>query len=555
MKADQIIKNAKIFTSDKNLPQASALVVKDGKFVYVGDEAGLSAYEGEVTDLGGKFVMPGIIDSHVHITTGVGFEYTDLGVPVMCATKKESLAFMADYIRKNPGLKRYRFMMERTCLAGEELSKEDLDAICPDAEMLVLEGEVHSNWVNSRILAKHGITDETPDPVPELAYFVRKDGHVTGNSYETASWPMLFDSVNDLTDEQISTAVLRWLQSSIQYGVNAVFDAGFPTQNGINERIYKFLQQLDKEGKLPVYVDGCYVLTQPAKMREALEGAKRLHKEFDTEHMKVHTLKIFMDGTLKIETAAMVTPYVDTKVKGATAFNAQQVAEMLKELNEEGLDLHVHTVGEAASRVVLDGVELARKELGDKYRVRVTCAHLWVQDDADLDRFAKLGVVANFTPWWHSGNVGGNPIEYWPTFIGEKRAHNMFRCKTAWDSGALVTWSSDEVFYGDFRNWSPYLAMEIGMTRWINGKTRFEEYSRTVAPFPPESERMNIEQMMIGYTINGAIQLGIEDKKGSIEAGKDVDFLVFDKDLLTAEKEGFSFNAPAEVYMHGKKMN
>ena len=555
MKADQIIKNAKIFTSDKNLPQASALVVKDGKFVYVGDEAGLSAYEGEVTDLGGKFVMPGIIDSHVHITTGVGFEYTDLGVPVMCATKKESLAFMADYIRKNPGLKRYRFMMERTCLAGEELSKEDLDAICPDAEMLVLEGEVHSNWVNSRILAKHGITDETPDPVPELAYFVRKDGHVTGNSYETASWPMLFDSVNDLTDEQISTAVLRWLQSSIQYGVNAVFDAGFPTQTGINERIYKFLQQLDKEGKLPVYVDGCYVLTQPAKMREALEGAKRLHKEFDTEHMKVHTLKIFMDGTLKIETAAMVTPYVDTKVKGATAFNAQQVAEMLKELNEEGLDLHVHTVGEAASRVVLDGVELARKELGDKYRVRVTCAHLWVQDDADLDRFAKLGVVANFTPWWHSGNVGGNPIEYWPTFIGEKRAHNMFRCKTAWDSGALVTWSSDEVFYGDFRNWSPYLAMEIGMTRWINGKTRFEEYSRTVAPFPPESERMNIEQMMIGYTINGAIQLGIEDKKGSIEAGKDADFLVFDKDLLTAEKEGFSFNAPAEVYMHGKKMN
>ena len=555
MKADQIIKNAKIFTSDKNHPQASALVVKDGKFVYVGDEAGLSAYEGEVTDLGGKFVMPGIIDSHVHITTGVGFEYTDLGVPVMCATKKESLAFMADYIRKNPGLKRYRFMMERTCLAGEELSKEDLDAICPDAEMLVLEGEVHSNWVNSRILAKHGITDETPDPVPELAYFVRKDGHVTGNSYETASWPMLFDSVNDLTDEQISTAVLRWLQSSIQYGVNAVFDAGFPTQNGINERIYKFLQQLDKEGKLPVYVDGCYVLTQPAKMREALEGVKRLHKEFDTEHMKVHTLKIFMDGTLKIETAAMVTPYVDTKVKGATAFNAQQVAEMLKELNEEGLDLHVHTVGEAASRVVLDGVELARKELGDKYRVRVTCAHLWVQDDADLDRFAKLGVVANFTPWWHSGNVGGNPIEYWPTFIGEKRAHNMFRCKTAWDSGALVTWSSDEVFYGDFRNWSPYLAMEIGMTRWINEKTRFEEYSRTVAPFPPESERMNIEQMMIGYTINGAIQLGIEDKKGSIEAGKDADFLVFDKDLLTAEKEGFSFNAPAEVYMHGKKMN
>ena len=80
MKADKIIKNAKVFTADKNQPLASALVVKDGKFVYVGDEAGLSAYEGEVTDLGGKFVMPGIIDSHVHVTIPVAFDYADLGV-------------------------------------------------------------------------------------------------------------------------------------------------------------------------------------------------------------------------------------------------------------------------------------------------------------------------------------------------------------------------------------------------------------------------------------------------------------------------------------------
>ena len=555
MKADSIFKNATIFTADKNQPEATALVVKDGKFAYVGDESGLAAYEGEVTDLGGKFVLPGIIDSHVHITTGVGFEYTDLGVPVVCATKKDCLDFMAGYIAQNPGLERYRFMMERTCLGGEELAKEDLDAICPDAELLVLEGEVHSNWVNSKILAAHGITDETPDPVPGLAYFVRKNGHLTGNSYETASWPMLFDGVDHLTDEQIRTAVLRWLESSVAYGVSGVFDAGFPEHNGVNERIYTCLQELDKQGKLPVYVDGCYVLTQPRKMKEALEGVKRFRDKFNTEHMKVHTLKIFMDGTLKIETAAMVTPYVDTGVTGATAFDAHQVAEILKELNEAGLDLHVHTVGEAASRVVLDGVEMARKELEDKYRVKVTCAHLWVQDDADLDRFAKLGVTANFTPWWHSGNVGGNPIAYWPAFIGEKRAHSMFRCKTMWDSGALVTWSSDEVFYGDFKNWSPYLAMEIGMTRWINGKTRFEEASRTVAAFPPASERMNIEEMILGYTINGARQLGVEAVKGSISAGKDADFLVFEKDLLTAEQEGFSYNLPAEVYFGGKKMN
>ena len=79
VKADQIIKNAKIFTSDKNYPHATALVVKDGKFVYVGDEAGLSEYEGEIMDLGGKFIMPGIIDRHVHVSFPIGLEYVDMG--------------------------------------------------------------------------------------------------------------------------------------------------------------------------------------------------------------------------------------------------------------------------------------------------------------------------------------------------------------------------------------------------------------------------------------------------------------------------------------------
>ena len=78
MKADKIFKNAKIFTSDSKNPMAAALAVKDGKFVYVGDEAGLSAFEGEVTDLGGSFIMPGIIDSHVHVTWPIGFEYATI---------------------------------------------------------------------------------------------------------------------------------------------------------------------------------------------------------------------------------------------------------------------------------------------------------------------------------------------------------------------------------------------------------------------------------------------------------------------------------------------
>ena len=551
MKADFIIKNAKIFTSDKENPRATALAVKDGKFIYVGDEAGLSDYEGEAMDLGGRFIMPGVIDSHVHVTMPVGFEYTDLGMRIECNGKQEALDIMSDYVKKNPGEKRYRFLMEKKFLNGDDFVKEELDAICPDAELQIQEAECHSIWVNSKILERHGINDDTPDPVPGLAYYVRKDGHVTGNMYEgSTEVPIILDSAMELSDEQIDVALQRWIDFSVSAGVTGVFDAGIPGFPAFHERVYQRLCELDKQGKLPVYIDGCYVIASHREAEEGLKELKRFQRTYNTEHLNIHTLKIFQDGTQKIHTAAMVAPYVDTHTTGSTALSAEETAELLKQLNEANLDLHLHTVGERASRVVLDGVELARKELGDKLHVRVTCAHLEIQDDADLERFAKLGVFANYTPWWHADDP-----KVASSWLGEERARKTFRCKTVWDSGAIVAWSSDNIAYGDLMNWNPYLGMEVGMTRQRTEKTLIPEYNRTDAVLPPANERMGIEEMILGYTINGAKQLGIEDKKGSITAGKDADFLVFDNDLLTAEHEGFSHNKPQEVYFCGKRMN
>lgn len=555
MKVDRIIKNAKIFTSNKNKLNATALAIKDGKFVYVGDDAGLSNFEGEVVDLGGKFIMPAIIDSHVHVAMGVIFEYSNPGSFIECTNKKECLSFIAEHVKKNPGQLRYRFLLERKNLNDEMLTKDDLDLVCADSEIVILEGEGHSVWVNSKVLALHGITDDTKDIVPDLSYYVRDaEGHVTGNMFEGAEMPILLDNSNDLTDEQIEKALLRWVDYSVKEGVSVVFDAGTPKADNFHERCYKILCKLDREGRLPVCVDGSFAIIDPNDIPKALETVTRYNREYNTEHVKVHTFKMFMDGTLKIHTAAMVTPYADTNTTGSTLIDKYQMKDVLTKLNELGWDLHVHCVAEAASRVVLDGVELAKAELGDKFRVKVTCAHLEIQDDADLNRFAKLGVIANYTVWWHAGTISGDNHDEYLTLLGEDRFKKMYRCKTVWDTGALVTWSSDNISYGDFMAWSPYLGMEVGMTRQITEKTNMYPHNRGKKEFPAACEKMNIEEMILGYTINGAKQLGIESSKGSIEVGKDADYLIFNESFLDIPPEGLSFQTPDKVYFGGKEM-
>ena len=552
MKVDKIIKNAKIFTSDKDHILASALVVKDGKFVYVGDESGLSEYEGETEDLNGKFIMPGIIDSHVHVTMGAGYELVGtFGTIIKCDSKQEALDFIVDDMKKNPGKDRYCYILDKKHLKGKDLTKEDLDAICPDGELQIQEAQMHSIWVNSNILKKHGITDETKDPVPGLSFYVRKDGHITGEMSEGATeLPVILDRAMNKSDAEIDAAIQRWIDFCISVGVTAVFDAGIPGYPEFHEHVYSRLRALDEQGKLPIYVDGCYVISAAWEAEEGIRQLKRMQKEYNTEHLKVHTLKLFMDGTLKLHSGAMVTPYADTGEPGCNAMNLEELVALLKELNKEGLDFHTHTVGEASSRLVLDAVEQVRKELGDDFRIRVVSAHLQIQDTADLTRFAPLGVIANFTPWWHCDDV-----EVYKRLFGEERGKKLYRCKSVWDSGALVSWSSDNIVYGDFSTWSPYLGMEVGMTRFISDKTKTMNVERFDYIFPPLDERMGIEEMILGYTINGAKQLGIEKTKGSIEAGKDADYLVFDTDLLTADPDGLSNILPVDVFYSGQKMH
>ena len=555
MKADQIIKNARIFTSDVKQPSASAFAVKDGKFVYVGDEAGLAAYEGEIVDLGGAFVTPAFMDGHAHLPCSVGMTSLGSMENIDGTNKRECLEAMRKVVNDHPEYDFYTFGLQLMNLGGEDLTKEDLDTVCADKEIFVLEGEGHSSWSNSLILKNMGITDDARDISEGLAFYVRdENGHITGNAFEWLSVKITLRHQDIVKAEEIRSEFERLVNYCKEVGISAMFEAGTPACPELTERAYEILCDMDNKGELPIYIDGSYAICDPAERPTAIQELARQHKKFNTEHVKVNTLKIYMDGTLNIRTANMVTPYVDTKTKGGRTFTENEIADILKDLNKEGFNLHTHCVAEGSIKTILDGVELAKKELGDAFRVKVTIAHNEIMRDEDIPRFKELGVIANFTPWWHSGCCVSGGYEQAKKFLGD-RADKMYRSKSVWDTGPTVTWCSDTMVFGEFLDWNPMLGFEIGITREVTKNTKVDHTKICVyEKFPDPSECMSAEEMILGYTINGAKQLSLEDRKGSIEAGKDADYLVFDEDLTSTDPHRLSHMEPKQVYFAGKQV-
>lgn len=556
MKADKILKNAKIYTSDSDNPQATALVIKDGKFDYVGDEEGLKDYEGEVVDMGGKFITPTFMDAHVHLPQSLCLLSFDYFQFISGNNKADCLKSIKDEIDKNPDASDYTFNMSLACLGGEQLTKEDLDAICSDKEVLVLEAAGHSSWSNSLILKNMGVTDDTPDMAKGDAYFVRdEDGHITGEAYEGPHFEIINRHQDRIKEENIEEEFTKWVDFCKEAGVSAVYEAGTPGSNELTERAYEVLSKMDKEGKLPVYIEGSYTIYDPAKRSTVTDELNRLNKKFNTEHFKVDTLKVYFDGSLNAKTAKMVEPYVDTGTSGGTIFDVDETASLLKELNANGYNFHAHCVGEGGVNIVLDAVENVKKELGDNFKIKVTIAHNMTIRDEDIPRFEKLGVIADFTAWWFSGAGIAGDIEGLKTFMGD-RAYKMYRAKSVWDTGAMVTWSSDNTEFGDFSHWNPMLGIEVAMTRQITKDTKLNfDGVEPGEQFPDKAECMSAEEMILGYTVNAANQLCINDRKGTIEPGKDADYIVFDEDLLNEKPSKFSQISPKEVWFEGKQVN
>lgn len=532
-KADLVIKNGEVYTVDSNRSVEQAVAVMGDKIVYVGDDRGAEAFVGEnteVIDANGKMILPGFIEAHAHPVLG---SYYGTGFFVdMEAGLDEVLETVRTYIKENPDLPSYFGLGYLETLFGEEGPKKELlDEVCSDKPIFFVSSTGHEAWVNSKALEMAGIDKNTPDPLPGFQYFKRdKDGNPTGRLFEADPQIMVMEKIHPFNN---ATEVIDGtLAGYSSVGVTSIMDAG--AMEVMEEEGYGYMDEKRKAGNLPCRIFGCKIILTPTMISAGLDGLKELNRKYHNDQMWFNTYKIIDDGTIESRTAAFRDPYTDTGTTPETLFSTEEMKKKALELAEAGFDLHVHSVGDKGVTDVLMAAKAVR-EKGYK-DMRITVAHVNYIIPEQRELFGKYDVILTT-----SGGFFAYRDE-WVTALGE-REKDQFSVKTVLKDGGKVTLGSD--FPVDEVGFEPMKAIEMVVTRQPFGEkdTRILE---------PATEKLTIEEAIEAYTINGAYQVHMEDKLGSIEVGKYADLVILEESPFKVDTHEIHKIAVEKTIANGK---
>jgi len=516
--------NARVYTMNADAPEADAVVVRNDSILYVGDAAGAEPFIGESTDvrdLGGQLVLPGFIDTHSHLVVGGGYA-TALSLETW-GTVDDWVQAIADYAAANedaPLLFGYGFLATTFGPVGP--TRQLIDAIVPDKPVLIMDEGFHAAWGNTAALEALNITQDTPDPVPGYSYYKRdENGDATGYLLEGTAG-MAMSALNVITEDVIveGTGIIVDIMNA--YGVTSAFDAGIIDGADV-AGIKRILDRLEKGGDLTIRLVGSSRPKLQEHYLSAVKTAATWREELKGDRYHYNTLKIPDDGTVEGRTAAMFEDYQgEPGNSGETVFTEEQMTHMITEAAAIDMDVHVHALGERAIHESLNAIEAAQSAHPES-ATRYTICHIQVITDQDVPRFGQLGVIAQSTPLWASYDTYGKQ------FVSADQFSRFWRFKSLEDTGAKLTFGSDFPASGaGTLGLSPIIQIEMGHTR--------QEFGQPDAKVQPlESERLSVESLVRGFTIDAAYQLHMEDQIGSIETGKKADLVVLDQDIFAVD--------------------
>ena len=511
--ATLILTNTTVRTMDPARPLAEAVAAAGDRIVYVGDVKGTEPYRGpatKVVDLRGRLVLPAFQDSHVHLVTG-GMEIGQCDLNG-AKTQEEIFRRIRDYAAAHP---REPWIIgggwDLPLFPQANPRKEDLDRLVPDRPACLSSADWHSSWVNSRALALAGVTKETPDPAGGRIERDPRTGEPSGTLREAAA---------SLVERQIPEPTSEVFQDGLRRGVALAHCCGITSiiEASADERLLEAYAALDSRGELGLRVLAS-LRVDPERGPGQIPRLSELRKKYRVGHLRADAAKIFADGVLESGTAALLEPYLNRSGDRGrpnlepAAFNALAIA-----LDRAGFQIHIHAIGDLGVRLSLDALEAARRANGNR-DLRHHIAHLELIDPADIPRFRKLGVVANFQALW----------AYPDAYITELVAPSLGPARSRWlrpigsvaRTGATLAGGSD----WSVSSLNPLDAIEVAVTR------RGPEDPPGEAWIPEET--IDLATIVAAYTANGAYLAHEERSRGSITVGKVADFVVLDRDLFT----------------------
>ncbi|MBN1538411.1 MAG: amidohydrolase [Anaerolineales bacterium] len=539
--SDLLLTNGILYTVDKNRTVASAMAVKDDTIVYIGDDKGAAQYIGDQTrviDLQGKLTLPGFIDSHNHAVDGT-FEIFEVMLHSLQSVdeyKKAILDFMAAHPGL-PGILGGGWMCPLFPPQGPD--KKLLDGLTTDIPIVLWSEDYHSVWVNSKALQMAGITRDTPNPEGGI---IEKDenGNPNGTLRETAA-NLVEDTIPAYTVAQRMEGLKFFQNMAHSYGITTVHVPGIDV--GSND--LQALRELQTSGELTIRFRGA-LRVEPTDDLTIIEELVQTRDQEKGKWFEITTAKIFMDGVIEGGTAYLEQPYSHKPhSRGDPVWEAQKYNAMCAALEKAGFQIHVHSIGDAATRVTLDGFDYARNQNGPgDWRHIIT--HLHVVNPEDIQRCADLNVVAVVQPFWFLVDCHYfQMVDY----LGQERADRQYPMKSFFDCGVVVASASD---YNVTIPPNPLDAIEAGITRKCTREviTRHPEYDIALNP----SEAVSLEDMIASYTINGAYANFLEDITGSLEIGKKADFIVLDKNLFDIPAEDIHNARVVMTFFEGQEV-
>ena len=512
---DLIVYNANVFTSNDENLSASAFAVKDGKFIYVGDDSVMSEFSSSnIVNAEGLPIYPGFIDSHAHFY-GLGFSNAQLDLK---GTK--SLEEIVEKVIEFDKMNDSKFIIGRgwdqndwdvKFLPANDLLNEAF----PDKAVILGRIDGHAYLVNDYALDLAGINNSSKI---EGGEFIKKNGKLTGVLIDN-SMQLINNIIPEPTEEESIKALLSAQDMAFENGLTTVSEAG------ISRRQIELIDSLQKSGilKIKIYAmidngpDVDYYLSQGP---------------YKTDRLNVRSVKVYVDGALGSRGASMINEYSDRKgYFGIIRTPIDSIQSLAFKLAGTNFQMNTHAIGDNANRIVLNAYRDALFNYRDpRWRIE----HAQVVNEDDIELFNQK-IIPSVQPTHATSDM------YWLyDRIGKKRAKHAYAYQELFEKSNVIAFGTD----------FPVEDINPIMT-FYSATVRKDKDGYPEDGFQTENI-MNRADALQAMTIFGAYANFEEEEKGSIELGKDADFIILDNDIIRSSEARIPNTNVVATFINGE---